>query len=373
MLVVGVPKEIKPLEKRVGLSPSCVRSLTQKGVRVLIESGAGEKSCFLDKDYEKAGAELVCGPEKVYGVAGLIQKVKEPQPAEFPLLRSGQTVFGFLHLASPENCELVKVLQEKKVTAIGYETLETGGQLPLLAPMSEIAGALSSAYAAFYRNNPEDKWALPRLETIAAQFPDFADIGDLGNVVIWGGGVAGHAALSSALKFRGHVTVIEKNPARREALKPWAEKVADPCEDLTQVLKDADVLIGSVHVRGMRAVQVLTPQQMAVIGAAKKKIIMDISIDQGGNFPESRATTYREPVFRDTWGNLRFCVANIPSLCGRAASEMLARAALPYTIKLAQGIKEALEDADLKRAVNTQGGNILIPGIGQAHEKTTDA
>ncbi len=374
MLTLGIPKEIKPFENRVGLTPSCARVLSEKGVRVFVETRAGEKSGFKDSDYQKAGAEVLGSADQVYARAEMIQKVKEPQEAEFHRLGREQVLFCYLHLASPENCKLVKTLVEKGITAVGFETLETGGALPLLAPMSEIAGSLSAAYASFFKNNPEAQWNLSSLERVAAQFPDLYQTGSPGRAVIWGGGTAGQAALRTVLRLGGKPAVIEKNPERREILKTWTPDVFDPAEVPEDKLREADVFIGSVHVRGARAFQVLTPEKLADYSREVKKILMDISIDQGGNFPDSRPTTYERPVYRDTAGNLRFCVPNIPSLGGQAASEMLSRAALPYTLEFLQGIKAAFKNPDLKRAVNVRGGEILIPEVARAHdEKTAEA
>lgn len=371
MLRVGIPKEIKPLEKRVGLAPSAARLLTQQGIEVLVEMNAGAESGYADQDYERAGAKIVRSAAEVYAQSGLIQKVKEPLAPEFEFFRKGLMIFGFMHLAAPENAPLISALVRSEVTAIGYETLEQNGRFPLLAPMSEIAGGLAAAYAAILKGkNPVDSGLTDELEKTAALYPSFKEIPSPGEVVIFGGGVAGTQALKTVLRLRGSAGVIEKDIQRRKALKEFTEKIYSPNEDLTETLENAEVLIGSVHSRGERAVQVLSPDQLAQISRKKKKIIFDIAIDQGGNFPESRPTSYLKPVYRDSWGNVRFCVPNIPSLCGRGASEALSRVALPYTEKLAKDEKKAFrENPELAAAVNIEKGIIKIPAVTENYRK----
>lgn len=369
MLTLGIPKEIKPLEKRVGITPLAAAEIVRKGARVLIQTGAGAASGFSDADYKSAGAAVLETAAEIYSGADIIQKVKEPLTAEFPLLRPGQIIFSYLHLASPENCPLVKVLSEKKITAIAYETLQVNGRLPLLAPMSEIAGALSAAYASFFLHEGAESSSLTeKLESIAAEYPVWGRLLPPGKVVIWGGGVAGQSAMMAALKLAGEVTVIENDLAKHAAIKKLGADVFSPEQKIDQVLANADVFVGSVHVRGMRAFQVLTPEQLKKASAGKKKIIMDISIDQGGNFPESRATSYTHPVFRDSYGNLRFCVANIPSLCGRAASQSLSREVLPWTEKIVTALDAWKSSEELRNAVNLHDGKIMIPAIAEAHK-----
>ncbi len=368
MLTLGVPKEVKTLENRVGITPEAAAEIVRMGARVLIQSQAGAASGFSDEDFKKSGAEILGSSAEIYGRADFIQKVKEPLEQEFALLRTGQIIFSYLHLASPENCPLVKVLTEKKVTAIAYETLEVKGRLPLLAPMSEIAGGLSAAYAAFFKNSPITASVTAELEHIAKEYPDWNKLLPPGKVVIWGGGVAGSAALTASLKLGAEVTLIEKDLSRHLAFKKLGADVFSPEENFTQALLDADVFIGSVHVRGMRALQVLTSDQLQKASAHKKKIIMDISIDQGGNFPESRATSYTHPVYLDSFGNFRFCVANIPSLCGRAASQALSREVLPWTEKILPSLSAWTQFEELRSAVNLYDGKIMIPAIAEAHK-----
>lgn len=362
MLRVGIPKEIKTLEKRVGLVPRAVQSLCEKGIPVLVEQNAGSQSGYRDEEYQKAGALLVANASALYAQADLIQKVKEPLSSEFALLRKDQILFGFLHLASPENAPLVKALMTSGVTAIGYETVETNGRLPLLAPMSEIAGALSAAYAGILRQPSEIIFS--ELEKAASKYPTFQDLPAPGKVVIFGGGVAGLKALEVALHLKGEVAIIEKSPERRAYLKQFTPHVFAPEENYLEFLKNADVLIGSVHIRGLRAFHVLDEKMLETISRVKKKVIIDIAIDQGGNFPESHSVPYTQPVYVDSWGNRRFCVPNMPSLCGRGASEALSSVTLPYTQALALDPQRAFKEfPELARGVNIESGALKIPGI----------
>lgn len=368
MLTLGIPKEIKPLEKRVGLTPESAAEIVGMGSKVLVQSGAGELSAFTDEEYKNAGADIVETAQEVYSYADVIQKVKEPLEPEFALLKNGQILFSYLHLASQENCPLIKILKDKKITAIAYETLESNGRLPLLAPMSEIAGSLSVAYAAFFAHMENVTDLTAELEMIAEKYPSWPKLLPPGKVVIWGGGVAGQSALATALKLGAQVSVVEKDPARHSSLKKLGADVFFPQESDPRVLADADVFVGSVHVRGTRALQVLTPEQLKQASAGKKKIIMDISIDQGGNFPESRATTYARPIYKDSFGNLRFCVANIPSLCGRGATQALSREVLPWTEKILVSRDAWTHSEELRNAVNIHDGKVMLPAIAEAHK-----
>lgn len=367
MLTLGVPKEIKPLERRVGLTPAYAAELVRLGARVLIESGAGIHSDYPDADYESAGAQIVYSARELYSRSDVIQKVKEPVEPEFELMLPGQIFFCFLHLASPENFALVKALLKQKVTAIAFETLSVRGRIPLLAPMSEIAGGLSAAYAAFFKNQNAQLPLIEELVSIAREYPVWKRLFSPGKVVIWGGGIAGQSAAATALKLGGEVTVIEKDAEKHFSLKKMGVNVFFPDENFDETLKIADVFIGAVHSRGARALQVLTAEKLRLISSARKKIIMDISIDQGGNFPESHPTTYPHPVYLDSPGNLRFCVPNIPSLCGRPASQALSREALAWTEKMLVSPSAWCESEELRYAVNVHDGKILMPEISSAH------
>ncbi len=385
MLTVGIPKEIKPFEKRVGLTPCGITQLRGHGVRVLVEHNAGIGSGYSDTDYQNAGAEIVPDAAVLYKAADLIQKIKEPLPPEFILMRAGQVVFSFLHLASPVACELVRALKKNRVTAIAYETVEKNGRLPLLGPMSEIAGALSALYAAILKTLPEvrkglipDSLSMLRLfENAAAGYPDLPKNLRGCRTVIFGGGVAGLTTAQTMLRLGGEVLMIEMNPDRRLWLKAHfaPEDTRFQCESPQTLplekIGTAEVLIGSVHQRGTRAAAVLSEKDFQIISRNIKKIIMDISIDQGGNFPGARPTSYHEPVYRDEYSNLRFAVPNIPSLAGRYASDALNDLTLPLTLAMAQDLAGALRELpELAGAVNLLGGEILLAAVREAHSRT---
>ena len=384
LLTVGIPKEIKTLERRVGLTPSGVRVLCEKGIAVFVEKGAGLGSGFSDGAYLEQGAKIAASAKALYGSVNLIQKVKEPLALEFPLFRENQIFFCFLHLASPENCDLVKALIKAKVTAIGYETVQVGGRTPILKPMSEIAGALSASYAAYFLNQnlleQSRENALPEmaveLAKIADAYPSVISGLRSGNVVVFDGGVAGTKAAEYALATGGCVCIVENNAARRHALGESFLKKDSPrvkissAEDaLEDILAAADTLIGSVHAPGKRAQRVITPAFLEAVSKSKKKVIMDIAVDQGGNFPETRPTTYEKPVYYDSYGNLRFAVANIPSLCGRGASEALTEVTLKYVLAMAENFSSALKRfPELFGAINLEAGSVKIPVIKEAHQ-----
>ena len=377
---IGVPKETKSLEKRVGLTPYGVRALTSSGFEVWVQRDAGVDSGFLDIDYCAAGAKISNDLKELYQKAELIIKVKEPQPVEYPLLNEKHTLFCFLHLASHEACACVRALVDSGVTAIGYETLAIDGVLPLLKPMSEIAGGLSFSYGQFlYHRQKENKKEDPLtkdLFKIAMLYPSLPESSQTPiSVCVWGGGIAGESALKMAEQSKGaQLILIEPRKERREQLNSiYGErldlKCLDPASLTLEMLTETDLWIGCVHSKGHRAIQVVSDELLSLASKSRKKVIMDIAIDQGGNFPGSKTTFYHEPIFYDRYGNVRFCVANIPSFCGRYASEALEKAALPFIEFLAWGVDSALErNSVLKDAVNVRNHQIMIKEIREAHQ-----
>ncbi|HTL47416.1 MAG TPA: alanine dehydrogenase [Verrucomicrobiae bacterium] len=381
MLTIGIPREIKSREKRVGMTPDGVRALTARSVSVVVQTNAGAGSGFSDADYRAVGAEILPDAKSVYARAGLIQKVKEPLPPEYPLLRQDLLVFCFFHLAAPEQAPLLDALIASGATAIGYESLEIQNRRPLLQPMSEIAGGLSASYAAYFLKAPwafRDPIVYPAsldadLGAIASRYPEPAGDMKSQSAVVWGGGIAGEKAMEFLLKMGAGVTLVEKYPPRAAELqKKWQHagklQVCFPEALGREVLGEASVFVGCVHQTGRRALQVIDEKVLEEASRAKKKMIMDVSIDQGGNFPGAKATTYESPLVRDRFGNVRFSVANIPSLCGPGASAALTRAALPYTHALAENPAGAFEKfPELEGAVNVRSGQILLPAVREAH------
>jgi len=381
-LTLGVPKEVKVREKRVALTPEGAGQLAGKGISVFIQRGAGQASGFSDTAYEAAGAVLVPDAAALYGQARLIVKVKEPQPSEFGLLRTDHLLFCYLHLASPENHPLLQALLKSGVTAAAFETVEKDGRRPLLKPMSEIAGGLAAAYGTYLvpllgkmtgsLKLPSDFHA--SLERIASLYPEPPAGGVSPYALIWGGGVAGEKALEFCLKMGAKAALVENNPGRREELSAkFSQKSAaffSPENLPAEVLEASELLIGCVHQAGARALRVLSESSLERSSKSIKKVMVDISIDQGGNFPQSEPRTYDDPVYLDTFGNLRFTVTNMPSLCGPAASKALEAAILPYAAALALDAERAFkEDPGLRLAVNVQAGNIVNEAVRRAHHE----
>lgn len=382
MTPVGIPREIKVGEKRVGMTPEGACCLKEAGIPVLVETGAGEGSGFSDKDYQDSGCEIVPRPSELYQRAGFIKKVKEPLRPEWDFLRPHQLFFCYLHLASPENRELVGILLKSRVTALGLETVEKNGRTLLLEPMSEIAGALAAYYAGFFRQMVRVEGGriiyppsfLEKLERLAKNFPEVPKNLPPGKGVVFGGGTVGRKAVETLLKMGGEVDLVEKRPERRSELKKEFSlfkprfRVWDPGDNLAEILEGADTWLGCVHKAGERALQVLSREELLQFSKAKKKLILDIAADQGGNFPETRPTTYESPLFLDSGGNLRFGVTNIPSLAGRGASLAIEKASLPYTLALARDWRKALKEfPELRPGLQIAQGKLLHEAVARAH------
>lgn len=379
MLSVGIPKEVKPLEKRVGLIPSMAAKLTAEGIPVFVEQSAGLESGFSDAEYAAAGVIIVPGMADVYRRGDIILKVKEPQPEEFSLLRNGQILFCFLHLASPAQCELVSALLRNQVTAVGFETLEKDGRIPMLAPMSEIAGGLAAAYADYFSrfrvfSNVAKREELPlELLNVASSYPEYVAGEKQLNYVIYGGGIAGMSAAAILSKMNHRAVFVEEYEKRRVDLKGKGYQAYSPAEIPFGELSRADVLIGTAHARGRRAARVIQPDEFRRVSEFKPKIVMDVAIDQGGNFPASKPTVYEEPVFTDEYGNLRFCVTNMPSFCGRFASQKLSEACIDYVVTLSRFGEKAFETVrELESAVNIRRGCIVNEDVRAAHQRGSD-
>lgn len=301
-LSVGIPKEIKPLEKRVGMNPEGVAKLVQSGIPVVVQSQAGSLSGFKDDDYQKGGAYIAADLTELYGRAEFIQKVKEPQPEEYSLLQKKHVLFCFLHLASPEHCDLVRHLVKTGLTAIGFETIKKDSRLPILHPMSEIAGGLAALYAAYlrsvipadfrpgslfqdsgFRRNDKEDGILSQLEIIAQNYPRHSlnksgtgldnrqDLSPLGSVIIFGAGIAGMQAYKLSAGIANSVCLVEQNLLRLEALKKRGIACVSPQTLTRKQLEDADVLIGCAHSPGQRAAQVMTKEMLRDSSRIKKK------------------------------------------------------------------------------------------------------
>ena len=356
---VGVPREIKQHEYRVGLIPAVVKELTGAGHRVLVERGAGVGSGFPDSEYEEADADLVADAGEIFGTAELVVKVKEPLPEEWGLLRPDQGLFTYLHLAP--NPELTKKLMDSRCLAIAYETVtDDNGRLPLLVPMSQIAGRVAAQAGAHYLENTEGGRGvlLSRLDGAPAA-----------NVVILGGGNVGSNAAWVALGMGASVTVFDAKEKKLEQLQ-WLRDRGATCllaehDAVEGAVRNADVVIGSVLIPGARAPTVVDRQLVRemVPGA----VLIDVAIDQGGCFETSRPTTLDEPVYVEE-DVIHYCVANMPSSVARSATLALNHITGPYVLKMAEmGIMEALRsDANLRNGVNVYRGEVIYPAVAEA-------
>ena len=355
-MIVGVPREIKIEEFRVGLTPVGARELAHGGHTVLVETNAGAGSGFLDDAYCKAGAETV-PREKVFSRAELIVKVKEPVSSEYPLLREGVALFTYLHLAP--NPELTKLLLAKQVTGLAYETLERDGKLPLLAPMSEIAGRMAPIMAAFY---------LQKFKNGSGVLPTGVSGVRPGKIVILGAGVVGSNAARVALGMGMETVVINKDAGRLqridELFKGSVRTLPMTTHTIEEEIVDADIIVGAVLVPGGRTPVLITRKMLGAMN--KGAVIVDVSVDQGGCVETSRPTTHDDPVFVVD-GIVHYCVANMPGAYPRTSTLALTNATLPYVKLLAtKGIVNAIaESAEIRSSLNTYQGRVTNKALAE--------
>ena len=353
---VGVPTEIKTDEYRVALTPSGVRELVMHGHEVLVQSGAGEGSAIADADYAAQGAILVEGADAVFEQAEMIVKVKEPQPAEVARLRPHHTLFTYLHLAPDP--ELTRGLIASGATCIAYETVtDPRGRLPLLAPMSEVAGKIATQAGAFMLEKP-----LGGRGVLMGGVPGVPGA----NVLVIGGGVVGMHAAFIAIGMEARVTVFDRNLDRlREldiAFGGRAQTVFATTLEVEQRLPDADMVIGAVLVHGARAPHVVTREQLGLM--RRGAVLVDVAIDQGGCFETSRPTTHSDPTY-EVDGVTHYCVANMPGAVPITSTYALTNATLPYVLKLAdQGAQRALEsDPGFMDGLNVAAGRLTYAPV----------
>jgi alanine dehydrogenase len=356
---VGCPKEIKTQEYRVGLTPESAAELVRAGHEVLIETGAGLGIGAEDARYRKVGAKIAPDAETVFAEAELIVKVKEPQLGECARLKSGQTLFTYLHLAPDP--EQAKALMASGATAIAYETVTDGaGRLPLLKPMSEVAGRMSIQVGAHYLDKTHGGRGV-----LMGGVPGVRPA----DVVILGAGVAGYNAAQIAVGMRARVTVFDKNPARLEELdrefNGRLETVYSTRAAVEEAVHEADVVIGAVLVPGAAAPKLITRDMLKDM--RNGAVIVDIAIDQGGCFETSRPTTHEEPVFVVDHV-IHYCVANMPGAVARTSAFALNNATLPFTLALAsKGAEKALrEDVHLAHGLNVHDGKIAHEAVALA-------
>lgn len=357
---IGVPKEIKKQEHRVGLVPASVTELVANGHEVLIETNAGAAIGFDDTAYKEAGAKIASTAKEVFDNCEMIVKVKEPQPQECEMLSEGQILFTYLHLApDPEQAEgLIK----SKCVAIAYETVTgTGGRgLPLLAPMSEVAGRLATQVGAHYMQKH-----LGGQGKLIGGVPGV----EQSRVVVLGGGIAGFNAARMAVGLEANVVIMERSPDRMRELDDYfkgrAQIVYSTRDAIEQYAYDADLIIGSVLIPGAAAPKLITKDMLPHM--KKGTVMVDIAIDQGGCFETSKPTTHQDPVF-EVDGVIHYCVANMPGAVPLTSAMALNNAVLPYAIKLAnKGWKEALsQDADFYNGLNVCLGKITHKDVAQS-------
>jgi alanine dehydrogenase len=356
---IGVAKEIKSDEYRVALTPAGALELKNRGHDVLVETGAGEGSAFDDDSYVRVGARIG-SVDDVWNTSDLLLKVKEPVASEYARLREGLTLFTYLHIAADE--PLTRALVESGVTAVAYETVETPrGALPLLAPMSEIAGRLASQAGAYFLEKPFGGRGL-----LLGGVPGVAP----GRVVIIGGGIVGYNAAVIALGLGAQVTILERSIDRmrhlEEILSGRVSLLMSSSLQITSSVADADLVIGAVLIPGAVAPKLVTRAMIAAMKAGA--VVVDVAIDQGGCFETSHATTHSDPVYVVD-GVTHYCVANMPGGVPITATKALTNATLPYVEAIAdRGLRSAVgADHELAKGVNVLAGKITYEAVAQAH------
>jgi alanine dehydrogenase len=357
---IGVAKELKTDEYRVALTPAGARELVQRGHEVVVETGAGDGSAFPDAAYQAAGARVVAVDE-VWADAELLLKVKEPVAVEYPRLRDGLVLFTYLHMAA--DAPLTRALVDSGIAAVAYETVETdGGALPLLAPMSEIAGRLAAQAGAYFLEKPLGGRGL-----LLGGVPGVAP----GRVLIIGGGIVGYNAAVIALGLGANVTILERSIDRmrhlEEVLSGRVSLVMSSTLQIEESVQDADVVIGAVLIPGALAPKLVTRDM--VRGMKDGSVLADVAIDQGGCAETSRPTIHSEPVYT-VEGVTHYCVANMPGAVPITSTKALTNATLPYVEAIAEhGLAEAVaRDRTLARGVNVLDGKVTYEAVAEAHE-----
>jgi len=357
-VVIGVPKEIKEQEQRIALVPSAAELLTKRGHTVLVEKSAGVGSGYPDEEYRKAGAEIVDLAKDVFARADMIVKVKEPLPAEFPLLRKGQILFTYLHLAASK--ALTDALLKSGVTAVAYETIQVGNRLPLLEPMSEIAGRMSVVMGAYFLAKHNGGSGV-LLGGVPGVLP--------GRVVVIGGGTAGVNAARMATGLGADVTILEVDLERMRFLDITmgsAHTLYSSEPHLRELMPNVDLLIGAVLVPGAKAPKLITRAMLRAMKAGS--VLVDIAIDQGGCAETSRPTTHLQPTYVEERVT-HYCVANMPAAYARTATQALTNITYRYVELLADlGLDEACKKQPaLIGGINTRDGKLTCRAVAEAH------
>ena len=356
---VGIPREVKNHEYRVAITPAGVNEFVRNGHQVFVESDAGIGSSITNAAYETAGATILDSPDDIWAAGDLILKVKEPIAEEYPRMREGQVLFTYLHLAASKAC--TDALLNRKVTGIAYETVELDGTLPLLAPMSEVAGRLAPQVGSYHlmRSGGGRGVLMGGVPgTYAAK------------VVVIGAGVSGMNAAAIALGMQAEVLLLDKNIARLRAAdadyRGHLQTVASNAYEIEKAVLDADLVIGAVLVPGAKAPTLVSNDLVSRMMPGS--VLVDISIDQGGCFEDSRPTTHADPVYR-VHDSVFYCVANMPGAVPHTSTYALTNVTLPYALELAnQGWREALRrDRALSLGLNTHDGHVTYGPVADAH------
>lgn len=361
---VGIPREVKNNEFRVAITPAGVHELVRGGHEVVVEQSAGLGSSITDEEYTAAGARILGTADEVWATADLLLKVKEPVAEEYHRMRKGQTLFTYLHLAASRAC--TDALLESGTTAIAYETVETANRaLPLLAPMSEVAGRIAPQVGAYHlMRSAGGRGVLP------AGVPGVA----AARAVVIGGGVSGWNAAQIAIGMGFHVTLLDKDINKlREADRIFGTRVqtiASNAFELEKAVLEADLVIGAVLIPGAKAPKLVTNELVSRMKPGS--VLVDIAIDQGGCFEDSRPTTHAEPTF-EVHNSVFYCVANMPGAVPNTSTHALTNATLPYIVELAnRGWRDALRrDAALAKGLNTHEGQVVYGPVAEAHDLPT--
>ncbi|MCA2218063.1 alanine dehydrogenase [Jidongwangia harbinensis] len=357
---VGIPTEVKNNEFRVAITPAGVFEFTRAGHEVYVQAGAGAGSSIGDADYVAAGATILDSADDVWGTADLVLKVKEPIAEEYGRMRSGQVLFTYLHLAASKEC--TDALIDRKVTGIAYETVELPDRsLPLLAPMSEVAGRLAPMVGAYHlmRSGGGRGVLMGGVPGVYAA-----------KTVVIGAGVSGMNAAAIALGMQSEVLVLDKNIARLRAAdadyRGHLQTIASNAYEIEKAVVDADLVIGAVLVPGAKAPNLISNDLVSRMKAGS--VLVDISIDQGGCFEDSRPTTHADPVY-PVHGSMFYCVANMPGAVPHTSTYALTNVTLPYALELAnRGWRDAVRrDAALALGVNTHDGHVVYGPVAEAH------
>ncbi len=361
-MIIGVPKEIKDHETRVGCVPSMVTALCENGHQVLVESGAGAGSSITDQEYREAGAQLVSSAAEVWSQADLIIKVKEPQPSEYGFFRPDLILFTYLHLAPLP--ELTDALLRSRVNAVAYETIrEKDGSLPLLTPMSEVAGRMAVQVGAQYLEKPNGGRGI-----LVGGVPGVAPA----NVVVLGGGVVGHNAIKMACGLGANVTVVDRNLNRlRELDDIYSSAIltlASNTYTIREAVRAADLVIGAVLIPGASAPKLVRHDMISAM--REGAVVVDVAIDQGGCFETSHATTHTDPIYYVD-GVLHYCVSNMPAAVPHTSTFALTNATAPYLFTLAnKGLQSACEHSSaISEGVNTYEGMLTYEGVAESQNK----